>query len=169
MKMFGKKSVSIVLFYASRIIAISLLLVVVFVLFSWLTGQTKIDQEGVFRLKIPFSNSVISGMNDLVTLMAIMGTFLFYSAFVYLLSLVFKTFTVEPLFRQQAIKYLGYFTIMNMISPLGYIILMIIVHRGGFEDIAIVLLHLTLGLFAAFISAIFKQGVVLQEEQNLTI
>lgn len=169
MKMFGKNSVSIILFYLSRVSAIGVLLFVLFILFSWFTGGIQIDQEGVFNLQIPLSNSVIKGKYTMMTLLAIMGTFTFYSAFLYLLSLLFRVFTVEPLFTPQAIKYLSYFTIINIILPVGYFLVMLVVQQASMEDIAIVTLHLTLGLFAAFISAIFKQGVVLQEEQNLTI
>jgi len=170
MKMFGTKSVSVVLFYLSALITVGLFLLLLFILLSWFTGLVEVNEEGIFKLKFPLSSSIISGKYQLYTLLSIGATFAFYGVFTYLLSGLFKTFTLEPLFKPKAIQYLRYFTIANLLLPVSYFILVMILPSQLFpEGILISFLHLIVGLFAAFISAIFKQGVVLQEEQNLTI
>jgi hypothetical protein len=56
---------------------------------------------------------------------------------------------------------------VNVIVPV-VIMLLLLIFKQEVEDIVrITFLHLIIGVFAFFMAAIFKQGLVLQEEQDL--
>ena len=126
--------------------------------------------NGQFQIEVPLTDSAIKGYYDLSTIGSIIVFFIFYTLFFYILSMVFKTFREEVLFTKLAIKYLTYFTIINLFFPFVYGILqMIISYKIDFNDLSIAFLHIILGIFSMFIITIFKQGVQLQEETELTI
>lgn len=172
MKMFGKKSISRFLFFVSRVLTFCSLAMLLYIVIAWFSGMLELDGEGRFTLSLPFSNSVIKGIYSSFTLLSILSVFLYYTAFIFLLSMLFQTFSSEPLFTNNALRYLKYFTVLNIACPLLFLLILLLFFANGrlaIEDITISTLHMLMGLFAAFISAIFKQGVVLQEENNLTI
>jgi hypothetical protein len=49
-----------------------------------------------------------------------------------------------------------------------FVILLLVFRAELFDMIRIGVLHLVIGVFAFFMAAIFKQGLLLQEEQDLT-
>ncbi|RYF89554.1 MAG: DUF2975 domain-containing protein [Chitinophagaceae bacterium] len=87
----------------------------------------------------------------------------------WLLSQVFKTFTQKKLFTQTGINHLQRFYLANLILPgIAYIVLLLVNEEA--EDVfMLVMLHAIIGVFAYFIAAIFRQGVLLQNEQDLYI
>ncbi|WP_378179515.1 hypothetical protein [Aquimarina sp. SS2-1] len=170
LKMFGKKSVSSVLFYCTRIATYGYIVFLLFIVISLLTNNFIIINENEFQIEIPFTDSILKGDYDASTFMAIICFFIFYSVFFFLLSLIFKTFSGEKLFTEIAIKYLRWFTILNFILPGLYIIVgFLIQYKIDLEDIISGLLHIGLAIFAGFIATIFKMGFTLQEENELTI
>ncbi len=170
MKMFGKKSVSTLLFYVSTISFWGYFIFTIILSILLITNQFTQENGDYFQVSIPFTGSVIKGINHPLTLLAIIAFFLFYSAFFYLLTQLFKTFKAEKLFTENAIVFLKRFTILNLIVPLLYLIIgAIATHHISTDDLISGLLHVFLGIFAAFIAAIFKLGYRLQEENDLTI
>ena len=169
-KMFGNKSLSMLLFYVTKIAAIGYSLFLAFILLSLVTKSFIKNEEGAFIIKIPFTDSVIKGAFDIKTIVAIILFLLFYISFFYLLSLIFKTFKAETLFSMIAIRHLTYFTWFNLILPFLYVILQVIIlSKVSFSELSGAFLHIVIGIFAAFIASIFKQGVEIQEENELTI
>ncbi|WP_106790989.1 DUF2975 domain-containing protein [Aquimarina sp. Aq78] len=170
MKMFGKKSLSTLLFYLTRVTTIGYGIFLLFIVFAMISNSFLNISDNNFQIKIPFTDSVIKGAYEINTLVSIIVFFFFYTSFFYALSLVFKTFKAETLFSKNAIKHLTYFTIINLFFPVLYGSIQLLIFQGGnFNDLYAVFLHIILGVFALFIATIFKQGVQLQEENELTI
>ncbi|WP_337044987.1 DUF2975 domain-containing protein [Emticicia sp. 17c] len=92
-----------------------------------------------------------------------------YGLFFLLSSNVFKVFFQPKLFSQWGVRQLQLFYVANLCLPALTIMLASIFSLV--DDIAIILivLHFILGVFAYFLSAIFKQGLKLQNEQDLFI
>ncbi|MHA7056648.1 DUF2975 domain-containing protein [Aquimarina sp. M1] len=170
LKMFGKKSLSTVLFYCTRLIIFGYAFFLLFIITSLLFKNFIITDENYFQIKVPFTTSVIKGGYDVTTFIAMLCFFIFYAVFFFLLSLIFKTFSGEKLFTEIAIKNLRWFTILNLIFPVVYIAAGISMNKTiALDDIVSGLLHVGLGVFAGFIGTIFKMGFTLQEENELTI
>ncbi len=170
MKMFGKKSVSSILFYGSSITYSGYALFILFIIIALVFNQLTIIDTNYFQLSIPFTNSIIKGAYHISNFIAIVSFFLFYTVFFYLLSLIFKTFKAERLFTNRAIIHLKWFTLLNLIFPIFHIIIDSIYNSHlSTDDLIATLLHIGLGVFASFIATIFKLGYRLQEENDLTI
>ncbi|WP_024768315.1 DUF2975 domain-containing protein [Aquimarina macrocephali] len=170
MKMFGKKSLSTLLFYVTRVTAIGYGVFLLFIAFAMVTNSFLNISGNNFQIKIPYTDSVIKGVYEINTFASIIVFFFFYASFFYVLSLVFETFKAETLFSKNAIKHLTYFTIINLFFPVLYGSIQLLIFQGGnFNDLYAVFLHIILGVFALFIATIFRQGVQLQEENELTI
>jgi RsiW-degrading membrane proteinase PrsW (M82 family) len=73
------------------------------------------------------------------------------------------------LFTSYGVKHLRLFYQANCIIPGLVVLLSSFFERVETESIVMVVLHFTLGVFAWFFAAIFKQGVQLQNEQDLYI
>lgn len=93
-----------------------------------------------------------------------------YAFFFWTLGNVFKVFNQVKLFTQKGIGYLKWFYISNLTVPLAATILISVVYEVE-SPVAegLIVLHALLGVFTYFIAAIFKQGVSLQNEQDLII
>jgi hypothetical protein len=165
-----------ILFYLSRLTAILFIIITCYALvvlilsgFSnspWI--PIKIDNGG-FRIFYPFTkNTFLLGDYTAAYLVTNFFTIGFYGLFLWLLSKVFHAFMQPKLFTRSSVHHLSLFYIANLIVPFLFLILLV-VWREEFSDIIrIVFLHLVIGVFAFFMAAIFKQGLLLQEEQDLT-
>ncbi|MDY8135072.1 DUF2975 domain-containing protein [Aquimarina sp. 2201CG5-10] len=170
LKMFGKKSLSTILFYSTRLITIGYGIFLILIIISLISNNFIITETNDIQIKIPFTNSVIKGDYSLKTLIGILCFLIFYASFFYTLSLIFKTFGAEKLFTEEAIKYLKRFTILNLILPVAYILIGAIINSSITpDDVVPGLLHIGLGIFSWFIAAIFTLGFTIQEENELTI
>jgi len=170
LKMFGKKSLSTLLFYSTRLIMIGYGVFILFIIISLLSNNFVITETDRVHIHIPFTSSIIKANFNSLTLIGIFCFTLFYALFFFVLSLVFKTFSAKRLFSKEVIKYLKWFTILNLILPIAYFVVGILINnRITADDIVPGLLHIGLGIFSAFIATIFKQGFTLQEENELTI
>ena len=94
-----------------------------------------------------------------------------YSIFFYLLSCIFNAFRQEKLFTEKAVKTLMQFAKASFILPVSFFLFLYLhpQYDVGGGEIAVMLLHILLGIFALFQAAIFKEGFHLQKEQDLTI
>jgi hypothetical protein len=59
--------------------------------------------------------------------------------------------------------------VFNLVVPSLFLIILAIIGHDLRDAIIIVFLHVMIGVFAFFMAAIFKQGLLLQEEQDLTL
>ncbi|MEW7278775.1 DUF2975 domain-containing protein [Aquimarina sp. 2201CG1-2-11] len=170
LKIFGKKSLSQLLFYITRLTTIGYSIFLLFISYAFVSDNFIGVSNGQFQIGIPLTDSAIKGGYDSSTIGSIIVFFIFYILFFYILSMVFRTFREEVLFTELAIKYLTYFAIINLFFPFVYGVLQsIILYKIDFNDLSIAFLHIILGVFSMFIITIFKQGVQLQEETELTI
>jgi hypothetical protein len=92
-----------------------------------------------------------------------------YGLFFLLVSNVFKVFFQPRLFTEYGIGRLKGFYLANLIIPGATILLTSIFTEVDNASIVFVALHFILGVFAFFLAAIFKQGVHLQNQQDLII
>jgi len=170
MKIFGPKSLSVYLFYITRLLAIVIGILLLFFVFSLLTGNFDLH-EGRFTIVIPFTEVAIKGFYKFNILTTITITLFFYIIFFYLLSLIFKTFNAETPFTKIAIKRLNYFAILNLLgTPFFFLIIhFIIMKHTTFRDLPTYVLHLLLGIFVLFVISVFKSGFKVQSEHDLTI
>ena len=168
--MFGPKSLSVYLFYISRIVSIAIGFFLLFILVSFLTGNFELINNR-FEIKIPLMETYIKGFYDVRIITTIALTLIFYILFFYFLSIIFKTFKAETLFTKTAIRQLNNFALYNLIgSPLAFILIHILIMKHtNLRDLPTYLLHLLLGVFIFFIVAIFKKGYKVQSENDLTI
>ena len=90
-----------------------------------------------------------------------------YGIFFWLLSNVFHAFAQEPLFTKQAVERLTAFTVANVLIPFS--VAWGIFRNDGDAAVVIIALHLILGVFSYFMTAIFQQGFSLQREQDLIV
>ncbi|MFT3979208.1 MAG: DUF2975 domain-containing protein [Ferruginibacter sp.] len=162
-----------ILYYISLILCTCYTLAGLYVAFAtgFRTSSFRLIEEGKkFIVSAPFGDRpYFIGDNYPGYMIQMVALLLLYGLFFWLLSKVFITFTRKKLFTQQGIAHLQRFYIVNFTVPsLAYIILLIT--KEDTEDIfMLIMLHAIIGVFAYFIAAIFKQGVLLQNEQDLYI
>lgn len=168
--MFGSKSLSVYLFYITKLLSILIGLLLVFIVFSFVIGNYELNQ-GRFAIYIPYSEIAIKGFYKFNIIATIIIILFFYTVFFYLLSSIFNTFKAETLFTEIALKRLNYFAILNLaIVPFFYLLIrFIIMQKDTYRNLPLVVLHMVLGIFILFIISIFKRGYKVQSEIDLTI
>jgi hypothetical protein len=92
-----------------------------------------------------------------------------YGIFFWLSSKVFKVFFQTKLFTEENILHLKRFFSYNIFFPLPIVIM-----ASFFVEVesiiwGLVFIHFMLGIFCFFLANIFKQGLYLQNEQDLFI
>ena len=92
-----------------------------------------------------------------------------YGIFLWLLGTVFQTFREKKLFSPRGVKRLKIFYLVNFLVPLPILILHVVFSYEIVTTVFFSLLHAVLGVFTYFMAAIFKQGLHLQNEQDLYI
>jgi positive regulator of sigma E activity len=168
------KIIAACLFYITRIVAILYLISIVYSTISLLTESNLITRENgkYFSICFPFTEiHFLNGENNwaykIFNFLIPIG---FYGLFFWLLSNVFKVFKQPKLFTQNGVNQLKLFYIGNIFMP-SITILLASIFAGkieeGLEWVAVI--HFFLGVFAYFLAAIFKQGLQLQNEQDLFI
>jgi hypothetical protein len=168
------KIVSTVLFYITRILAVMYLCIALYSLIVLLTEWSYITKKGGnnFAICFPFTDTpFLVGENNwgykLFNFLLPIGA---YGFFFLVLSNIFSVFRGAKLFTQYGVDQLHYFFLGNIIIPFSLILLASIFAgkiEEGLEWLAVV--HFFLGVFAFFMAAIFRQGLLLQKEQDLFI
>ncbi len=167
------KLVSKLLFYLTQFLAGFYFLMVTHSSIALLTGWSlKFKENGkYFQVSFPFTKTPI--LTGDYNLPYIFLEFLFpiglYGLFFLLLSNVFKLFFQSRLFTKNSIKHLKIFYRSNFIMPGIMFLLVSFICQPETSGIIVIVLHGIIGIFAFFLSAIFKQGVALQNEQDLFI
>jgi hypothetical protein len=128
----------------------------------------RITENGAFQIFYPFTTTpFLLGDYTASYLVSNLSIIAFYSIFLWLLSGVFHAFKQPRLFTQKGVMQLSRFYVTNFIVPLIFLILLALFGEELADIFRITLLHLVIGIFAFFMAAIFKQGLILQEEQDL--
>lgn len=125
--------------------------------------------QSEFTLFYPFTKKAfLLGDYTVSFLFTYLFIIAFYGFFLWLLSDVFRSFRQEKLFTQKGVLRLSRFYITNLLVPVLFLILVIFFQSEMSDLVRIMFLHLVIGVFAYFMATIFKQGWILQEEQDLT-
>lgn len=166
--------VSSALFYITRLLAFLYLLTTFYSFVSFITewGFTTRESGKYFTIFYPFTQTpFLNGENNWAykafNFLIPIG---FYGLFFLLLSNIFNVFKQPKLFTQYGANQLKWFYLANIFLP-PMTIFLATVFAGeieeGLEWVAVI--HFFLGVFAYFLAAIFKQGLLLQKEQDLFI
>jgi hypothetical protein len=168
------KIIATALFYITRLVAILYLATTLYSLISLLTEWSLVTRDSgkYFSICFPFSEThFLNGENNwaykIFNFLIPIG---FYGIFFLLLSNVFKVFKQSKLFTQNGVNQLRWFYLANIFMP-SITILMASIFAGAIEEGLewVTIIHFFLGVFAYFLAAIFKQGLQLQNEQDLFI
>ncbi|VXA92303.1 conserved membrane hypothetical protein [Flavobacterium sp. 9AF] len=165
--------ISTFLYLLTSILAIGYIATSVYVLIStWFKlPSLKRIENGRFAINYPFTQKafLLGSEFSLQYISEMVIGIGFYGVFFLLLSHVFYTFKQERLFTLQGVGNLSRFYIFNLfVAP----ILLIILASFSMEDLpygGMIFAHLIFGVFALFIATIFRQGLNLQNEQDLFI
>ena len=171
MKIFGKTSLSSLLFWIFNLSWIGCMIGFIFVGISLISNNYAIAADNQFAISIPFTGSAIKGEYTVMTFVAIIALLLFYGVFFYILRTIFKSFVnEEQLFTKKVITYFKGFALINILfPPLVLIAGYMVKGQTDFETILQIGLHVLLGIFCLFVVAIFNMGYILQEDTKLTI
>ena len=173
------RSIASLLFILTRAFAIGYLLTGVYVsgvlLFradsTGSSGWFRVLDNGSFQILYPFTEApFLLGDNTTAFLTMMLSVIFFYGFFMWLLSSVFNTFRRKKLFTAPGVSRLSKFYLLNLIVPVVAVLIVAVLYNEILGDILMLtFLHLIIGIFAYFMAAIFRQGLLLQEEQDLTL
>jgi len=126
--------------------------------------------DGKFVIYAPFSRTpFLLGDYTATYLVPMISATVFYMIFFWLLGNVFDAFRKEKLFVVKGVRQLSSFYKTNLLIPMLILVLALIYQSGINDFLMITFLHGVIGIFAFFMAAIFREGVLLQEEQDLTL
>lgn len=167
------KTVSKLFFYIGRGLAIGYLGTSVYSLLCILTGWG-ISPYGAgkyLHINYPFTQQPFLNIDN--NFPYIVFSFLLvltlYGLFFWISSDVFKVFFQPKLFTLANIMHLKRFYLLNWLVPAAAIAVSSFFVKLDSVVWLLLLLHFMLGIFAWFLAGIFKQGLHLQNEQDLII
>nr|WP_294785686.1 DUF2975 domain-containing protein [uncultured Flavobacterium sp.] len=165
--------VSRILFYFTRFLAVVYFFLAAYSVFTLLTGLflTFKNNGKYFQVCYPFtSQPVLLGDYNLPYIVFdFLAPLSLYGLFFLLSSNVFKVFYQPKLFTKNGISNLRNFYLANLLIPSIMIFVAFFFVQLDNEVSLFIVLHGMLGVFAYFLAAIFKQGLNLQNEQDLFI
>ncbi|HMK02903.1 MAG TPA: DUF2975 domain-containing protein [Ferruginibacter sp.] len=170
------RGLATILYYLSRMVALLCLATTIYAfLILGLSSQTNMQglpievSGGYFTVFFPFSGIPFLVGDDTASYMITsMSTMMLYGIFLWLLSAVFKAFMQKKIFVPISVKRLKHFYLFNFFAPVIYIICLVAFRLDFRDALIIAFLHMMIGVFNYFMAIIFQQGLVLQEEQDLT-
>lgn len=166
------------LYYLTRIIAMIYsaiaLYAIIVLLVAKITGSGSVPMtidQGKFVIYWPFTHApFLLGDYANTYLIPMLLAVVFYAVFFWLLSGVFHSFRQRKLFVQTGVTRLKRFYLCNFFMPVIILLSAVVYGSGDVQDfLMITVLHAIIGVFALFMAAIFTQGLLLQEEQDLTL
>ena len=123
-----------------------------------------------FIINFPFTDKpFLLGDNTPHFLVMLVVTFAGYAIFAYLLKRVFGIFTQDKLFTEKAVSRLKQFYLFNLTVPGSILLINLLFTKDINDGLTLTVLHGIIGVFAWFLAVIFRQGLELQEEQDLTL
>jgi hypothetical protein len=170
--MISVKITAKVLLHLSRLLAFIYFITFVYALLS-LEGRSASvllhDANRQFIIYLPFTQIpfLLGFYNPVYIWIEFLPLFILYALFFLLLSYVFNVFTRDRLFTHKGYNYLRIFYLANLTIPVIMLFLTELLSEASFDAWGIAGLHLLLGIFIFFMATIFKQGLKLQDEQDL--
>lgn len=167
------KFISKILHYLCYLLTIGYFGVFIYSVFCLVTGfAITSHQQGLFlHINFPFTKQafIIVENNLPYIIFSFLLLLLLYGIFFLLATRLFKVFFQEKLFTKKNVSELRLFYLYNIFVPLPFVIIAnFFVEIESFIWI-LVFIHFILGIFSLFFANIFKQGLQLQDEQDLYI
>lgn len=167
------KLISKIFYYICAVAAIGYLGTFIYVLFCLLTGLgiTPYNEHLQLHINYPFTNMPFLNIeNNYPYIIFSLSIPLFlYGVFFGLSARLFKVFFQPKLFIKENVTELSRFYIFNIFIPLPLVIAARFFVEIETAVLALVIVHFILGIFCFFLANIFKQGLQLQNEQDLYI
>jgi hypothetical protein len=137
---------------------------------SFLTENFR-QENGRYFIDIPLIGTFMKGDYQFNVILTVSLTLIFSTIFFFVLSDIFKALKEDVIFNHQAIKNLHYFTVLNLgVGPALYLLVhYVIMQKENYRDIHNLILLIIFGIVALFLTNIFKKGVRVQNENDLTI
>lgn len=167
--------IATLLYYLSKALGFVILTVVLYAAATLLVHNAgaswapmSVERDNGFRIFYPFTRTTfLLGDYTISFVVTYFLTMAFYGVFLLLLSGVFQAFKGPRLFTKKGVLQLSRFYLTNLLVPLLFLLLITVFRTEAGDFVRIMFLHLVIGVFAFFMAAIFKQGLLLQEEQDL--
>lgn len=167
------RALSAFLYYLAMLLSVLYLLTGLHVLIAVLfdTPAFEAVREGkFFNIYYPFTKQpFLIGDNTRFYITEMVLILLLYGIFFGSLGNVFKTFRSTKIFTPTGVRRLSIFYLLNLTIPVIFLIVHLIISYEVDSTLILTMLHAVLGVFAYFMTAIFKQGLKLQNEQDLFI
>lgn len=159
------------LLYISRFCAFGYTFLTTYSAISLLTNWSLKLEGDYFNILFPLTEQtiLIGEYNLNYIVFNYFMVFVLYGVFFWMLSNVFKVFTQPKLFTKKNIKQLKYFYLANLFIPSVASIIAYTFSSIDRDVIMLIILHFVIGIFTYFLAEIFRQGVQLQNEQDLII
>ncbi len=165
--------VSKILFYFTRFLSVVYFFLAAYSIFTLMTGLFLTFKEDgkYFQICYPFTSHplMLGDYNLPYILFDFLAPLSLYGLFFLLSSNVFKVFFQPKLFTKIGVVHLKRFYLSNLFIPTIVILFASFFVSLDNEVVLFIILHGMLGAFAYFLAAIFKQGLNLQNEQDLFI
>lgn len=167
------KIISQILYYICFVLAIGYLLTAVYSILCLITrfSITPYKENVYFHINYPFTEKPFLNIenNYSYILFSFLLVLISYGLFFWLSAKVFKVFFQSKLFTKENIIHLKRFYVYNIFFPLPLVVI-----ASFFVEVesiiwGLVFIHFMLGIFCLFLANIFKQGLHLQNEQDLFI
>ena len=164
--------ISGILRYASRITAWGYLLTFLYASASLATGWCLhlTEQQQRFVICYPFTvQPFLLGEYQSGYILMFLLLLGLYALFFFLVGNVFRVFTKIRLFTPFGVNQLRRFYVANLVLPLCAAMVVFPFYTLDSTVPILITLHAILGIFTYFMAAIFRQGLALQDEQDLII
>ncbi|MFY7816426.1 MAG: DUF2975 domain-containing protein [Chryseobacterium taeanense] len=167
------KSISKILYYLCILFSAGYLLTFIYSGVCLLTGfaVTPYKEDLYLHINYPFTEQPFLNIenNYPYILFSFLLVLLTYGIFFWLSAKVFNVFFQKKLFTEENILRLKRFYIYNIFFPLPIVIISSLFVEVESIIWGLVFIHFMLGIFCFFLANIFKQGLHLQNEQDLFI
>ncbi|REC75699.1 DUF2975 domain-containing protein [Chryseobacterium rhizosphaerae] len=167
------KIISRILFYICTLLSAGYLITFVYSVLCLVTGFsiTPYKDGQYLHINYPFTEKPFLNIenNYPYIIFSFLAVLISYGIFFWLSAKVFKVFFQPKLFTKDHIQQLKRFYLYNIFIPLP-----LVIAASFFVEVesiiwGLVFIHFMLGIFCLFLANIFKQGLHLQNEQDLFI
>ncbi|HAF32978.1 MULTISPECIES: DUF2975 domain-containing protein [Sphingobacterium] len=167
------KIIGRILFYITSLLGSLYLIITLYALICLLTGwNTASYGNGMFlHINYPFTITPLMNVDNNVSykVFSFLLPLSFYTIFFLLSAQIFKLFTRRKLFTKFHLLILKRYYRLNILLPIvcTAIAAVFVTVEGGIA--ILIAVHFILGIFVFFLAEIFRQGLHLQDEQDLYI
>lgn len=162
-----------ILYAITKVLGFLYLLTTAYATVSLLTGwNVRPYEDGQFlHIDYPFTDKAFLNLDNNLPyiIFSFLLILLFYGLFFWLAAAVFSIFFQPKLFTDHHLLHLKRFYFLNIFIPWPLLVVWSLLGPIEPEIALLATVHTVLGVFIYFLSAIFKQGLKLQLDQDLII